>query len=296
MVFDRWKSHDDYSHAFRIFSGYHTYMNDMYWSYAPIFHFSQHIYRNETKVDPKLTTYQIFKIHSSSKDGRRVISDADQWSKNNKEFDNWTRLNALVAINSYFEIYLSTIVSLAIESDLGLLYSVPHEIDGIKVLKIGKSNDYSFFDISEKLTKGTWDSRISNYKQYFGFIPSELESNKTDLEQIRVLRNKVTHSFGRDIDLARDRKTKYTLDIERLSLQRLQKYMGMIRVVAKSIDAHLLGTHIGDFENIHYYHTIKDTLPDVAHNRNFKEKLNSLDVKQKGWEYINSLIDYYNSL
>lgn len=296
MEFDRWKSQDDYSFAYRLFSGYHTYMNNMYWSYAPVFHYSRNIYRRAISENTDITTHEIFKVDRRNKDGRRVISNAKQWSHNNTEFDNWTRLNTLVAVNSYFEIYLSTIVSLALESDLGVLYSISKEVDGIKVLKYGTIDDYSFFDKSEEVTKGSWDSRISNYKKIFKYSPKVLDDNIGDLERIRKLRNKVAHSFGRDIELSRARETKQNLEIERLSLKRLQKYMGIIREVARGIDNHLLSSHIGDYENIHYYHITKDKLPDERHNKEFKRSLNSLSVRKKGWKYINTLIEYYNEL
>ncbi|WP_234122365.1 hypothetical protein [Clostridium hydrogenum] len=294
MKFNRWKSQDDYSYAFRLFNKYHTYMNSLYWSYVPAYDSAQYTYRNAIKKVPNNTTHKVF--HLSGKNSDRVVSNINEWSKNLKEFDNWTRLNSLVAVNAYFEIYLSSVISLAIESDLGLLYCFSKEFDGIKVLKYGNQEKYSFYDKSEEITKGTWPKRISNYKQIFGKVPVELEKHEGDLEKIRKIRNDVTHSFGRDIELSRSRDTKRIIDIERISTERLQKYMGIIREVARGIDKHLLNNHIGDYENIYYYHICKDKLILQNPTQDFKKKLNSLYVKNKGWDYINSLIDYYKKL
>jgi len=294
MKFERWKSKDDYTHAFRLFNKHHTLMNSIYWAYVPTFYYAKHNYTTVVKDNCNITTHEAFLL--SGKNSDRVEDNINKWYKNLKEYDNWTRLNVLVSVNSYFEIYLSSVISLAIESNPGILYKASKQIDGIRLLKFGDDKNYSFYNISEKITKGEWQQRISNYRSTFDYVPDELKIYNSELEEIRKLRNNMAHSFGRDINLSRDRKTVRILDTERISLDRLQRYMSIIREVARSIDAHLLNNHIGDYEMIHFYHQIKNDLPKNNEEKELKRKINSLDTKNKGWDYVKGLKFYYDSL
>lgn len=295
LNFDRWKSQDDYTYAYKIFNRYHTYMNSLYWSYAPAFAYSQMTYSKKKKEGGKLPeTLDLFNL--SGKDTERVASNLDDWSRHFKEFDNWTRLNALLSVNSYFEIYLSSVVSLAVESDIGLQFSASKSIDGLTIVKNANSKKYSFFDISRETTVGEWSKRRTRFKQIFGSAPQELTTYERELEIIRRIRNSVAHSFGRDIEKSRSRSQIDILEIQSVSLKTLQKYMNVIRTVARSIDKQLLDSHIGDYEAVFYYHEIKATLPTNNYVKEFKRKLNSLYVKQKSISYCEQLINYYNSL
>ncbi|WP_144551353.1 hypothetical protein [Peribacillus simplex] len=295
MNFDRWKSQDDYTYAYKIFNRYHTYMNSLYWSYAPAFVNSQIMYsKTKKEYGPLPTTHHLFNLSGSNSE--RVASNLDDWSRHFKEFDNWTRLNALLSLNSYFEIYLSSVVSLAVESDIGLQFSASKSVDGLTIVKNGNPKRYSFFDISKEITMGEWSKRRKRFKEIFGSAPQELTTYEKDLETIRSIRNRVAHSFGRDIEKSRSRSQTDILEIERISLKRLQKFMSIIRTVARSIDEQLLNNHIGDYEAVFYYHEIKGNLPVNNHVKGFKKELNSLYVKQKSALYCEELIDYYNSL
>jgi hypothetical protein len=294
MKFDRWVSADKYSYVFRLFNKYHTYMNSLFWAHVPASSYAQGIYRRAKKSDPTQTTHAVYNL--SGQDSQRVTNSLDDYSKHLKEFDNWTRLNTLVAVSSYFEIYLSSIVSLALESDLGLLFSIPRRIDGVQILKYGKPNIYIFGDKSEEITKGTWSVRLSNYKKLFGSIPQGFSKYESELEKMRIIRNNVTHAFGRDISSTRSRATYNVLDINRLSLNRLKQYMGIIREVARTIDSHLLMTHIGEYELVHYYHSVRNQLRPRDEALHFKKKLNSLFVENKSHAYCKELIAYFNKL
>ncbi|MEF1312030.1 hypothetical protein QTO01_18235 [Vibrio mytili] len=235
-------------------------------------------------------------LNLSGKNSHRVADNLKDYSDHLKDFDNWTRLNTLVSVLSYFEIYLSTAVSLAIESDLGLIHSVRKKIDGVMVLKYNNKENYSFFDKSELITKGTWYQRVSNFLSLFHLAPISLGSNISELEKMRKLRNNVAHAFGRDIDKTRSRHTLEILPIERLSEERLMRYMDLIMKIAKDIDNQLLEQHIGDFELVHYYHTIRDKLDSKHQVKSFKAKVNSLYVENKSIDYCKKLIEYYEAL
>lgn len=270
-------------------------MNSLYWAYAPAFAHSQITYSKAKKeYGPLPTTHHLFNL--SGNNSERVAIDLDDWSRHFKEFDNWTRLNALLSLNSYFEIYLSSVVSLAIESDIGLQFSASKSVDGLTIVKNGNHRKYSFFDISREITMGEWSKRRKRFKQIFGSAPKELTTYEKDLETIRNIRNSVAHSFGRDIEKSRSRSQTDILEIQRISLKRLQKFMDIIRKVARAIDEQLLNNHIGDYEAVFFYHEIKGTLPVNNHVKAFKKRLNSLYVKQKSASYCKQLIDYYNSL
>ena len=294
MSFNRWVAKDKHSYAFRLFSKHHTYMNSLYWAHVPASSAAQHQYRNALKSSPVPTTQSAFGL--TGPNAFRVADSLSDYSDHLKEFDNWTRLNTLVSVLSYFEIYLSTVVSLAIESDLGLLHSVSREIDGVMVLKNNNGADHSFFDKSELITKGTWNQRVSNFISLFNIAPISLGSNISDLEKMRKLRNNVAHSFGRDIDESRSRHTLKILPIERLSEPRLQRYMGLIIKIAKDVDQQLLDKHIGDFELIHYYHSVRSELDPSNKVKDLKKKINGLYVENKNREYCQQLINYYERL
>jgi hypothetical protein len=292
MAFTRWNSEDDYTHAFRIFNTHHTYMNSLYWSHVPASAFVQSTYRKN--INSGQTTNQVFNL--SGPDAYRVAQSLDDYSNHLKEFDNWVRLNTLVSVLGYFEIYLGSIISLAVESDPGILFSFTRKIDGLSVLKHRVSEDYSFYDKSDEITKGEWSTRSANYGKIFGQIPVELGSNIVALDKMRKIRNNVAHAFGRDINLSRARSTWKMLEIERLSQDRLKRYMEIIRKVARGIDAHLLEYHIGSYEMLHFYHVNKDKFESSKKLYDFKAELNSLNVKNKGIVYCKDLVNYYNSI
>lgn len=294
MSFNRWKSIDDYTYVYRIFNRHHTFMNSIYWSYAPAFGYTQSLASKELKSGCTRTTHQLFSLSGSNSE--RVDQSLNDWGRHFREFDNWTRLNALVSLSSYFETYLSSVVSLAIESDLGILYGVPKLIDGVSIIKYGNEDNYSFFDASEKITKGTWSQRRKYFGEVFGAIPISLKTYEGELEEIRTIRNNVAHAFGRDIDHSRSRKTFEVIDINRISIERLQRYMSIIREVARAIDYQLLNNHIGDYEIIFYYHLVKDELGQTNRARNFKTRVNSLYFQLRGNQYCEELLDYYESL
>lgn len=296
MNFERWQSIDDYTYVFRLFSKHHEYMNSLFWASVPATSFAIGTYKREIAEDPTKTTHDILKISPTNQDAIRVAKSPDDYIVHLKEFENWNRLNTLVAVSAYFETYLSSVVSLAIESDLGLLYSIPKKIDGISVLKYNNNNEYSFFDKSEGLTKGTWGQRIAHYKKLFTTVPQALIDAEGDLEKIRHIRNSVAHAFGRGIEESRSRNNRDIRPIERLSVPRLQKYMCIIRKIAKDIDKQLLTNHIGEYELIYFYHqeVMKTTMP--LNDYKLKTTFNGLNVKNRSVEFYKGMQTYYNSL
>lgn len=294
MSFKRWESLDQYSYVYRLFVKHHTDMNSLYWAHVPSSGFAQGTFRRAIKNEPSLTTQKAFSLIGAN--AFRVNSDLNGFSRDLNEFDNWTRLNTLVAVLSYFETYLSSVVSLAIESDLGLLYSIPKKIDGVMVLKHGGQEDYSFFNKSEEVTKGEWSQRSSNFKKIFKSVPSIITDNVSSLERMRKLRNNVAHAFGRDIGETRARETMDILPMARLAEKTLQKYMELILNIAKAVDQQLFPTHIGEFELIHFYHRHKEKYSGSSEAKDFKDEINKLYIQARGSEFCRDLIKYYKDL
>lgn len=296
MKFNRWESIDDYTHVFRLFSKHHEYMNSLYWASVPATDFVMGTHTREIKKHPTQTTHDILKINKNYKNAMRVTESSEDYVKYLKEFNNWTRLNTLVSVTAYFETYLSSVVSLSIESDLGILYSIPQRIDGISVLKHNNGNEYSFFDKSAMITKGTWSQRIGSFKKLFQTVPQILVDSESDLEKMRNIRNNVAHAFGRGIEESRSRDNIDIRPVERLSIERLQKYMNIIRKVAKEIDKQLLNNHIGEYEIIYFYHKRIIKLNQDINEFELKKEFNGLNFKNRNIDFYKDLIDYYKNI
>jgi hypothetical protein len=80
---------------------------------------------------------------------RTIKISVPEWTSNYREFNNWVRLNALMSLSSHFEIYLTTVIALAIESDPGQLHNASKKIDGAMLLKY--SNIYSYSEVTKKV-------------------------------------------------------------------------------------------------------------------------------------------------
>lgn len=239
--------------------------------------------------------------------GYRGIS-LGEWRGNFLDFQNWTRLNVLMALSSYFENYLQSIGNLALESNPGTLFKAHQTLDGGIVLKMEKH--YIFVNETIPLVKGDWSKRKSVFMNLFGDCPDSLKNNTGELERIRSIRNGIGHAFGRTLS------TKDLLSItdyhpmDRVSERRLKKWLGLVFTIARDIDEFLLAKHIGAYELIRYYHYwYKEAGRQIAgsKNPNHIRKMNSKgfikhfhDELMPAWggpppnqEYLEGLIDYY---
>lgn len=265
-------------------------MNSIIWAQIPA---SEYV---EKKVHTEgLDIHTLFNVGKDEK--RSIKNNVPDWASDYKEFNNWVRLNALMSLNSYFEIYLTTVLALAIESDPGQLHNTSKKIDGAMLLKY--SNTYSYSEAIKKCAVGEWSKRIAAYEKLFRFIPPQLLAKQADLEKIRKLRNNVGHAFGRDIQDSRERGVRQIKQIERLSQERLKKYLGTVYDVVLDIDKHLLETHIGAFELIYCYHELKKSF--MAKHLTAER---ALEIRKKlGREgpkisrvYSRAIVDYYDKL
>lgn len=228
-----------------------------------------------------------------------------QWSDTNHLFENWNRLNALMSLSSYFETYLSSVISLAIESDPGVLLGSHQSVDGVKLLKTNSFKKEQFESVITSCTKGDWTARKKNIENLFGTLPASFSDNNgiSKLNAMRKLRNNVAHAFGRDIEESRKYEKTTILPMGILSKNRLSEWMSLIKKITKDFDHMLLQNHIGAFQPILFYHNLypslnnKDT-PKARDERmkELKKALGRITQESYGKEFCSGLIKYYEEL
>jgi len=294
VEFNRWISIRDNSWPFQVFKKHIKELNRMMWANGPIKKYAyKKLKEDSAKWENKASDFFDFPVH----DGREVFTDLKDWSNSYNHFLNWTNLNGLMAITSNFETYMSSVVSLAIESNPGVLYKSSKSIDGISLLKKG-ADKFPFEDeILMSFTKGDWNSRSSAFSKYFDYVPTVISSNISKLEKIRKLRNKIGHAFGRDIENSRINEVKETLPMEKLTTANFIKIRKLIWECVNEIDRYLLDNHIGEFQIVKYFHSIEPDLNGTQDNKAmiFKKKIGAFgDISGK--TYCRGLLDYYYKL
>lgn len=295
MSFNRWDSQpNSTTWPYKVFMQHHKLLNDLYWSQVPTYEYVKYLYLHKNSSIEN--TYNLLKVSPNAPDARFVREDTEVWFHDINEFMNWTRLNCLVAINSYLEIYVSSVVTLALDSDRGNIFGLSQQVDGFKTVKDNlKNKKYEEIKngIVTDITKGEWTKRIAKFKEVFHAVPPSLKKHVKELERIRILRNNVAHAFGRNIDQSRETNLTSPLSIERLAHETLKKYMKIIRIIVREIDQLLLKNHIGEYEALYCYHTNK-------FNLNLKPKLLKELLQPtcglRSTKFCAELINYYNRL
>lgn len=191
-------------------------------------------------------------IHVGKGNAKLTIKD---WHRSYTLFNNWTYLNAIMALSSSFEAYLTAIITMAIDSDPGMIINAPKSVDGIAQLKFGE--EFKKELVESKIidcTKGEWSARTSAIKSLFGHIPAVLSDSIADLDKLRALRNKVGHAFGRDIDRAKDYMPFRIDPMVKLDWTRFRKYQSLILRCSSQLDIQLQNEHIGLFHYLRFYH------------------------------------------
>lgn len=294
IEFERWVSIRDNSWPFQVFKKHTQELNMMMWANEPASKFVYQNLKNSGAIwDDKASKYFNFPVQN----GREVYENLKDWSNSYNQFQNWTNLNGLMAITSNFETYLAAIVSLALESDPGVLFKSSKSIDGAFLLKHGGEKFPFEQEILTSFTKGDWNSRKNAFHVYFDFVPTVISNNIGELEKIRNLRNKIGHAFGRDIDESRNTEVKDILPMESLSNTKFIKIRKLIWQCVNDIDDYLLNNHIGEYQVVRFYHSI-------AHQLSGTLGIKTMALKKKigtfgdlsGKKYCKGLIEYYDKL
>jgi hypothetical protein len=295
--FDRWKPRSKSSWAWRVFKKHNIEFQRMYTSFDTSRRYTyQNLGTNGAEKNDNPDSHFRFDRPWESKN----FGDMSDWCNAFNDLENWMNLNALVAILSNLETYMATIIPLALESDIGVVFGVSRRIDGIKILKHGKETPFDFKDIVITCTKGTWDSRISAYERAFGKAPKYLKNHVSELDKMRNMRNNVAHAFGREIEASRKNGNINTLPIERLSRERLLKYQAIVWKTTKAIDTHLQNFHIGEYQALLFYHELYLTLNHNVHQSmravELKKKIGQFGIEAQGKDFCKGLVAYYESI
>jgi hypothetical protein len=291
-MFSRWESPPMSTFSHRLFKQHHSEINSLYWSHMLAAKRTMNVVG---KADKRLKPTTVFTV--PHKHMKKMAPTLERWEKDFKDFNNWVRLSASVAINAYMEIYLRNISTLAIESNPGLIIGAPGAIDGVTLLK--SRPGYNYAEYAVHFTKGDWNTRIQHYERLFGVAPETLKAYAKELNELRKMRNGVGHSFGRSTD---DYETGLQTELKpmmRLSEDRFGFWLRMADEVTAAIDEHLKRKHIGQYEMLLYYHTWlgrkaekgKRSKSDAAMLR---EAIREDTEETMDLDYIRGMIDYYH--
>lgn len=301
MNFDRWVSKSPTTWSFRVYSKHSTELSHMYITHVTSKEF---VYKNlgkTAKWEDSVDTHFTF----SDTIYQQTFKDIKHWSESFNDFDNWINLNSLMAISSNLETYLSKTIQLALESDLGTLYGVSKRIDGVEILKHSGNNAFDFEDKIISCTKGEWGSRTNSFIKIFGTAPSVLKDNISSLEKLRKLRNNVGHAFGREIEETKKHDIIHAPKSAKLTKEKTIYYMKLIYAISKEIDKQLLVNHIGEYQIVHFYHSLKkslskgDPIPKRElgnHMAVLKKQIGRFGDTPVGKNFCKEIIEYYEAL
>lgn len=148
--FNRWTTVMKSTWTFQVFNKYNDELNELLWANLAT---TRKTFKCLKENEAKLTDRAYIHFEFDVPKGEEVFRNVDEWSKSYNNFLNWTNLNGILALTSNFETYLSTAVSLALESDPGVLFSSSKSIDGIVLLKNGAKRNHFHDDVITSLTK-----------------------------------------------------------------------------------------------------------------------------------------------
>lgn len=291
--FQRWKSFEQTTWSFQVFSKYDDQLGMMLTSNANA---AKYCYSAMGKAGCSWSDSAEVVLAT----GDRFLSafeDLKHWSDTYNDFQNWMRLNAVLASAANLETFIAGVVDTAIQSDPGTLFGASKVIDGSMLLKTNaKGVDQEPHIIS--CTKGAWPSRISAIERIFGDLPLAAKFEVSKLEKIRRIRNNVGHAFGRDISSAQYHGLREIHSMERISESTAFGATSTCRNFARALDSYLLQNHIGDFEIVRFFH---------AHHQDNQgaklgERVASLKkaigsrAQPRGKAYLRDLISYWDQL
>jgi hypothetical protein len=274
--------------AFNTFIQHHTEINNMYWSFVPAWSYAHYMARKNKTSTPEVL------FCASGPDVHRLDNSIPQFLRNFESLANWVRLSALLSALSYFEIYLRKAVTLSLLSDPAVRLGKSKAIEGVTWLKKGIKDDSEPLVVS--CIKGDWYARINGFRRLFASVPPLMEAKKHELDKLRVLRNKVGHSYGRNLSI--DVLETAVPSMERLSEERLKDCLELVFAVAKDTDSFLLGNHIGSFEELLYFHGWRQTLKGTCRldeGKHLQKALNQLYFgRGLNRSYCDDLVSFYH--
>ncbi|MFB2669993.1 hypothetical protein ACE02U_14585 [Shewanella xiamenensis] len=303
VEFERWVTREDCTWPFLVFQKHNAELTNMFMSHLAS---SKFAYSTLGKTLGAKMSDPYEKWFPEIKEMAYTgFLDVQAWSDAQNQFSNWVNLNCVMAMSANLETYMATVISLALESDVGVLYGASRRIDGMEILKYGREQPFNFDYHVIGCTKGDWNSRIACFEKTFGACPLVLKENIISLEALRKLRNNVGHAFGRDIDASRQHDVLEIAKMASLKTEMTIEHLRLIFKVAKDIDKQLFVNNIGAYQDLLFFHKLKQTLSYESNVKNkeldnqvtiLKKSLNNHAAKPAGKIYCKGLISYYDSV
>ncbi|WP_156851961.1 hypothetical protein [Novosphingopyxis baekryungensis] len=295
--FERWQPHDQSTWAFQVYKKYNRELYRLIEAHRAS---SFYTYR-QLKQNGATLTDPIGQAFAGCPTGIDNFEDVKDWSNGFNSFDNWVNLSNVTTISSNLETYLASVVGIAILSDPSVLISAPSRaIDGAYVLKQGTGPRTNTTEHVIACTKGDWSSRLAAIERLFGPIPETMREKHGDLEEIRNVRNRFGHAFGRDIDASREHGQIEIAPMEKVTRTTVARLGTAAWRFAQETDRFLLHNHIGDFEAVNYYAklypTLLSTVPPGQRAVDFKKAIGRFGGGLRGKIYCKGLVAYWEAL
>lgn len=295
-TFDRWRPHDPSTWAFQV---YRKYNRELYRLLGAHRCSMAYTYKALGAAGAKASDSPA--VHFSPRvfdlDNFKTLAD---WSEAFNVFDNWVNLSTITTLASNIETYVAAVVSLAIDSDPGVLLGASKKIDGASVLKYRTVKPAHIASHVEACTKGDWSSRIAALERLFGPLPGGIRSCHSAMEEIRTIRNRFGHAFGRDIETSHSHGQIEVAPMEKVSRNSVNRLGATAWKFVQELDRFLLGNHIGDFEAVHYYATTIAKRPKVVSPGqravDFKKSIGRFGAGLRGKVYCRGLVDYWDQM
>lgn len=291
--FLRWSHVQNHTWPFQVYKLYNEELNQFLWANEAASKYTFMKLGKEGALDTDSPTMHFPMPARKFYDMKTV----KEWAIVYNDTQNWVRLNCVMAISSNLETYLASVVSLAIESNPGVLLGASKFIDGAKLLKEGGLDWSIYEDHVTACTKGTWSARLSAFEKLFGTASVSFKSGVTTLERIRKIRNNLGHALGRDIDASRDFSFNKKQTSDRIQLTTLVKYLEKAYTIVQEVDEFLLNNHIGEFQAIYAYYTHRNEFDgaDVDKALALKKFYGEHD-QPVSKVFCRGLVDYYERL
>jgi len=293
VEFQRWGHVQNHTWPFQVYKLYNEELSRFLWAEEAAAKYT-HNRLGKEEADENDPPSKYFSLPPNRISSMKTLKG---WATIFDESHNWMRLNCIMAISSNMETYLGSVISLAIESNPGVLLGSAVRIDGAKLLKEGMLDSAVYEKQLEACTKGEWPKRLAAFEKLFGSSPESYKTGISTLERMRKMRNNLGHAFGRDIDASKDFTFNKKKPADRITLPTLVKYLDRVYSIVLDIDEFLLEKHIGEFQAVYAYHQHRDEFVGGEIDRALKLKQFYGEHDQSvGKKFCKGLVSYYEEL
>lgn len=309
MSFSRWSNKRGNTWAFTVFKKHYTEVIKMHNAYKIVPNYIYHDLGKIKKAKWPDNVSDHFGDNAKSPYNEELFDDLKEWSEYFNVFTKWSKYSSILALSGNFEVYIDKVVTIALESDIGLLINASQSVDGIKLKKSNNTLNKELIDqYVLGCVKGSWYQRLDQIEKIFNWKPPLLcfEENLKILDNIRKRRNDAAHAYGRNIKTS---KTSYGLEVTELtdiSEEVIMTYFNLVYRLAKEVDSYLLNNHIGEFQCLNFYHDLKVnneiTLKDKSKQQIgwaseiLRKKYGRYSSTAMGKKYYKGLVEYYEFL